>query len=229
MEQTQNNSFIFYRSFYEAVAELEDRELAACMRALCEYGLNDVERCDSMIAEIVLKMAKPQMDANLERRKNGSKGGRPKATEQKKNHRFSEGGAEENHRLEEETAAGAEEKPNENGNENENEKGNEKENGNGNGNGKGRASTPAETTTFSPPSLTEVSGYCREMGYGIDAAHFIDYYTGNGWMVGKNRMQDWKAVIRNWARQDAEKQKGAAYGKKQGSTGNWDDYNGIQL
>ena len=53
---------------------------------------------------------------------------------------------------------------------------------------------------FSPPSLEEVKAYCSERGNGIDAQHFIDYYTANGWKVGKNPMKDWKATVRTWER-----------------------------
>ena len=53
---------------------------------------------------------------------------------------------------------------------------------------------------FIPPSLEMVRDYIAEKGYSIDAERFIDYYTANGWMVGKNRMKDWKATVRNWAR-----------------------------
>lgn len=37
-----------------------------------------------------------------------------------------------------------------------------------------------------------------ERGNLIDAAQFIDYYSANGWMVGKSRMKDWRAAIRTW-------------------------------
>ena len=53
---------------------------------------------------------------------------------------------------------------------------------------------------FSPPSLEEVKAYCLERGNGIDAQHFIDYYTANGWKVGKKPMKDWKATVRTWER-----------------------------
>jgi uncharacterized protein YdaU (DUF1376 family) len=34
----------------------------------------------------------------------------------------------------------------------------------------------------------------------VDA--WFDYYQTNGWMVGKNKMKDWKAAIRTWIRND---------------------------
>ena len=30
------------------------------------------------------------------------------------------------------------------------------------------------------------------------AQKFIDRYTSNGWMVGRTKMQDWKAAVRTW-------------------------------
>ena len=57
-----------------------------------------------------------------------------------------------------------------------------------------------KTKRFIPPSLEDVQSYCLERGNSVDAERFIDYYTANGWMVGKNKMKDWKATIRTWER-----------------------------
>ena len=57
-----------------------------------------------------------------------------------------------------------------------------------------------KTKRFIPPSYNEVDIYCFERANGIDAQHFIDHYTSNGWMVGKNKMKDWKSAVRNWER-----------------------------
>jgi len=56
---------------------------------------------------------------------------------------------------------------------------------------------------FTPPSREEILSYCQEAGIQIDVDRFIDYYTSNGWMVGRNRMKDFRATIRNWAKRDA--------------------------
>ena len=53
---------------------------------------------------------------------------------------------------------------------------------------------------FTPPTLEEVTAYCIERNNNVDAQHFIDYYTSNGWLVGKNKMKDWKAAVRTWER-----------------------------
>ena len=51
---------------------------------------------------------------------------------------------------------------------------------------------------FVPPTVDEVRAYCAEKGYALDADRFVDYYTSNGWKVGKNPMKDWKAAVRTW-------------------------------
>lgn len=51
---------------------------------------------------------------------------------------------------------------------------------------------------FTSPSIQDVSTYCQERKNNVDAHKFVDYYTANGWKVGKNSMKDWKAAIRTW-------------------------------
>lgn len=58
---------------------------------------------------------------------------------------------------------------------------------------------------FTPPTLEEVSDYCQERNNGVDPQKFIDFYESKGWMVGKNRMKDWKASVRTWERDDNKK------------------------
>lgn len=51
---------------------------------------------------------------------------------------------------------------------------------------------------FTPPNVDEVKTYCDERNNGIDPSAFIDYYTVNNWMRGKNKIKDWKACVRTW-------------------------------
>lgn len=53
---------------------------------------------------------------------------------------------------------------------------------------------------FTPPTPEEVQEYCNERKNNIDGQGFCDYYQSNGWMVGKNKMKDWKAAVRTWER-----------------------------
>lgn len=58
---------------------------------------------------------------------------------------------------------------------------------------------------FSPPTIEEVKAYCEERKNNVDAGRFVDYYTANGWMVGKNKMKDWKAAVRTWEKNNTKK------------------------
>jgi len=61
---------------------------------------------------------------------------------------------------------------------------------------------PPRRTKFSPPSVEEVQAYITERGCKVDAERFVDFYTANGWMVGKTKMKDWKASVRYWERNE---------------------------
>lgn len=58
---------------------------------------------------------------------------------------------------------------------------------------------------FVPPSVDEVKAYCTERKNRVDPNAFIDFYQSKNWMVGKNKMSDWKAAVRNWERGEAGK------------------------
>lgn len=63
-----------------------------------------------------------------------------------------------------------------------------------------------QSILFIPPTVEEVERYCDEKGiFGFDAQHFVDYYESVGWMIGKQKMKDWKAAIRNWVTRDRKK------------------------
>jgi len=55
-------------------------------------------------------------------------------------------------------------------------------------------------TRFTPPTQEDVYQYMTEKGYSsqIEAEKFFDYYSSKGWLVGKSKMKDWKASVRNW-------------------------------
>lgn len=69
--------------------------------------------------------------------------------------------------------------------------------------------TKKKTIRFSPPTVSEVQAYCQEKGYNIDADKFVSFYESKGWMVGKNKMKDWKSAVRGWASRERSE------GKKQ--------------
>ena len=57
---------------------------------------------------------------------------------------------------------------------------------------------------FAPPTLQEVLDYRIERSSPVDPARFVDFYQSKNWMVGKNKMKDWKAAFRNWEKRENE-------------------------
>ena len=51
---------------------------------------------------------------------------------------------------------------------------------------------------FIVPTIEEIKAYCLERQNSIDYQRFYDFYESKGWMVGKNKMKDWKACVRTW-------------------------------
>lgn len=98
------DSFVFYRSFYEACKELDAEDFKLFITAVCECALNNAETEITGVPKILFTVAKPILESNNKRYENGKKGGRPST----KNHRLSET----------ETIGYAETKPNVNVNDN---------------------------------------------------------------------------------------------------------------
>ena len=57
-------------------------------------------------------------------------------------------------------------------------------------------------TRFVPPTEEEVALYCNERRNHVNAQKFVDYYSSNGWKVGRNQMKDWKAAVRTWEKSE---------------------------
>lgn len=51
---------------------------------------------------------------------------------------------------------------------------------------------------FEPPTIEEVTEYCNQRRKGVNPQKWWDFYQAKGWMVGKNKMKDWKAAVRTW-------------------------------
>lgn len=186
-------SMVFYQSFAKAIKLMpKDKQLDA-LWAIIDYGL-DGEEPDpetDVYTMMVFEMAKPQIDSNVKRKVNGSSGGRPKT------YGYEDGKPvvtkSENHRL-------SDEKPNVN--ENVNVKENDKK----------KDTNVSKEKRFAPPTPENVSEYCREKGLSVDADRFVDFYESKNWYVGKNKMKDWKAAVRNWARSQSQRQESTAKG-----------------
>lgn len=72
------DSLIFYSSFAKAIKRLPDAEQLKALWAIIDYGLEDMEpEDDGGTYMAIFDMAKPQIDANIKRKADGAKGGRP--------------------------------------------------------------------------------------------------------------------------------------------------------
>lgn len=88
---------------------------------------------------------------------------------------------------------------------------------------------------FVKPTVDEVAAYCRERGNSIDAEAFVAHYESNGWMVGKNPMQNWKMAVVTWEKNNMGGSKKASktgpkshynsdgkYDYESGESGDWE-------
>ena len=72
-------SFVFYDSFYKAMSYLNDKEKIQYIEAICNYSLFDITIDMDIKIEAMFALIKPQIDANIKKRENGKKGGRPRS------------------------------------------------------------------------------------------------------------------------------------------------------
>lgn len=79
------DSFIFYRSFYEAINELPKENQADTYRAIAKYALEQEETELSGISKAIFSLVKPQLDANYKKYENGKqKKSKPEANDKQK-------------------------------------------------------------------------------------------------------------------------------------------------
>ena len=65
------DSFIFYRSFYEAISELPKENQADSYNAIMRYALDQEEIELTGISKAIFSLVKPQSDANYKKYENG--------------------------------------------------------------------------------------------------------------------------------------------------------------
>ena len=196
---SDKKSFVMYESWGAAIEKMSNEQAGELIKAIYAYQKDPDAVPEDPALAFVFELIKQQLDADSQRYKEacaarseaGKKGGRPKVNASDKKQMVSE---------ESKKSKCFSEKAKKADNEYDNDL---KEN----------TIDGVKEKRFAPPTLENVSEYCREMGYtNVDAARFIDFYTSNGWMVGKNRMKDWKAAVRNWDRREKnpQRQDGAA-------------------
>ena len=189
------DSFVFYRSFYEALLGMSSDNQGDCLMAVANYAINGVEP-EVLTPEVRMffTLVKPKIDKNNQKCENGKNGGRRKnqtETEIKPNNNQTETETEasdnQNSQKEKEKTPPY---PQENKNKN--------------------IYTPIipegiippKEKNFKKPTIEEIDTYCRESKHYVDVGRFYDFYESKGWKVGKSPMKDWRAAVRNWARSE---------------------------
>ena len=177
--QTQNkrDSFIFYRSFYDASKCLKTEEKAQLFDAICSYALDEkVEKLDGT-AYGMFQLVKPQLDANRKRFNNGCiKKQKISKTEAKQK----------------QTKSKVEANVNVNVNPNVNE----------NLNLESKSKSKSKSKLFIKPTIDEIKNYCSERKNNVNAESFSNYYEARGWKLKGIQMKDWKACVRTWEGND---------------------------
>ena len=233
----ERDSFIFYRSWLEAILNLPRDMQGDVLLAITRYAILGDASADGLkpIARAMLAMAKPQIDANNQRYANGCNGGRrnkrPTESEPGDNRSRTEVEPKLNRKI-------TESEPNEYVNENENVYDNDINPHSSDDElpplpgaalpqdeisvdglkasettpPPGSAPPPSpKRKVFKKPTVDEIRAYCAERHNSIDAEHFYDHYEANGWRIGgKSPMKDWRAAVRTW-----EKNNYTSYGRQE--------------
>ena len=160
--------FIFYRSFYEAINDLPEAQQLELYKAIFELSLNDSEPELMGISKSIFTLIRPQIVANNQRFKNGSK------AKAKRN-------GSEIEAKQKQSVSETEANKNKNKNKNENKNENKKENKN-----------------FTPPTLEEVKAWFIENGSTAEAgAKAWQYYTDGEWIDSKGTpVKNWRQKMR---------------------------------
>ena len=95
------DSFIFYRSFYEAISELPKENQADTYDAIMQYALNQKEIELTGISKAIFSLVKPQLDANYKKYENGKQKKSKKEAKVKQNERKAETNVNDNENVNE--------------------------------------------------------------------------------------------------------------------------------
>lgn len=188
-----SSKFMFFANFKETADKLPDDLRLKFYDAMTDYVFNGIEPEDVIISALITAI-KPSLDKEDGRKNNGGN-----HNQTGKNQFLKQKEIEQNQKqleylrsipvnsgqtgqfrsipLETETETETEEK-------------------------KDNINVIQKKPTFIKPSLEEIEEYCRERNNQVDAQKFYDFYTSNGWKVGKNPMKDWRAAVRTWERSD---------------------------
>ena len=188
----KRDSFLFYRSFYEAARQLPKRERSEYILSLCDYVFEGVEPKVTGSAAASWILTKPVLDANLKRRKNGAKGGRPPAETKPPVTPENEPMVPEKGNQSR-TDGYSDEKPNIYLDKGQRDNGTE---------GQGDIGQQTEGIGVPPRSLlSEIESFCLSHGgTTAEAAAFYAQYERTGWKAAGKPIENWKGLCLNFLR-----------------------------
>lgn len=194
------DKFTFYASYYEAIAEFDNETRLKIYDMICKYALyGEIIDSENAIEKSLFTIIRPLIEASERRRSGGAPIGNQNARKQPK--------TTKNNLPKQsiETTENNQKQPIDSKKTNNINK-NKNINKNININIKEEIKEEKEVETeegtkrkrFIPPSLEEVTAYCKERNNSVNPESFIDFYESKGWCIGKNKMKDWKAAVRTW-------------------------------
>ena len=192
------SGFICHDNYYDRLQRLTDEEVGHLFRNLMLYHAGKIEDMTDFVGVegIAFDFIKDDIDRMEEKhtstsetnRINGSKGGRPKKQPEPEE-------TEQNRQKPTET----EENPTKAYKDKDIDKDIDKEKNKE----KEKVKEKETPKRFIPPTVEDVSAYCRERGNGIDAEYFVAYYTTRNWiMTNGKKMSDWKSAVITWEKRE---------------------------
>ena len=196
------DSTIIYRSFYEAIKDLEIADQGIVWNAIFEYSLNFKEVELTGIPKVVFTLVKPNLQANMKRFENGSKPKQKQTGSEKK--------AKQKQNIS---------KPKANKDDNVNKDNNLDSNENENKDDvqtslqifDSKLPLPFPPKNSLPKTFNEIESYILTLEFpdktaNIESQKIFDFYSSKGWKVGTTPMKDWQAATRNWMRKVKEQE-----------------------
>ena len=173
-------SFVFYRSFYEALQNVPKKHRTEVYEAVFEYAFESREPSLSGVPRALWELIRPQLDASQKRYENAKKGaeygklgGRPRKKEENKKPLKG---------YESETL-------------------NVNVNDNVNDNVNVNVNAPEGGSNTHIPTFDEIALFCNQKGIKTDIKKFMQYNEGKGWAM------EWTAALALWVQKDQGKKK----------------------
>lgn len=195
----RREQFTFYRSYYDALKNLPEKERAKVLFAILEYALDEQEQNNlEGICAACFLLIRPTLDSG--RIKAANRKNKAKTSEEQNENKAKT--SEEQTKNKTKTKAEQNRKEKEKESEREVEKEKEREIEVERENDSSPPKAPVAARRFTPPTVEDVAAYCRERGSNVDAQRFVDFYASKGWKVGNVGMKDWHAAVRTWEGRD---------------------------